>query len=67
MKGIISTIEKRQGLKINCPEEVAYRNGWLTVEKLRDIAQPLRKIGYGEYLRNLIDVKVFSWGLLRQS
>jgi glucose-1-phosphate thymidylyltransferase len=55
----ISTIEKRQGLKVNCPEEVAYRNGWLSEEKLREIAQPLRKSGYGEYLLQLIDGQVF--------
>lgn len=55
----ISTIEKRQGLKVNCPEEVAFRNGWLSVEKLREIAQPLRKSGYGEYLLKLIDERVF--------
>jgi glucose-1-phosphate thymidylyltransferase len=55
----ISTIEKRQGLKVNCPEEVAYRNGWLSDEKLREIAQPLRKSGYGEYLLQLIDGRVF--------
>jgi glucose-1-phosphate thymidylyltransferase len=55
----ISTIEKRQGLKVNCPEEVAYRNGWITALKLREIAEPLRKSGYGEYLLNLIDAKVF--------
>jgi len=55
----ISTIEKRQGLKVNCPEEVAYRNGWLNEEKLREIAQPLLKSGYGEYLLQLIDCQVF--------
>jgi glucose-1-phosphate thymidylyltransferase len=55
----ISTIEKRQGLKVNCPEEVAYRNGWLSEEKLREIAQPLRKSGYGEYLIKLIEERVF--------
>ncbi|MFT6901216.1 MAG: glucose-1-phosphate thymidylyltransferase [Colwellia sp.] len=55
----ISTIDKRQGLKVNCPEEVAFRNGWLSAEKLREIAQPLIKSGYGEYLLNLIDEKVF--------
>jgi len=55
----ISTIEKRQGLKVNCPEEVAFRNGWLSAEKLREIAQPLRKSGYGEYLLQLIDGRVF--------
>jgi len=55
----IATIDKRQGLKVNCPEEVAYRNGWLSEEKLRDIAEPLRKSGYGEYLLKLIEERVF--------
>ena len=55
----ISTIEKRQGLKVNCPEEVAYRNGWLSEQRLREIAQPLRKSGYGEYLLQLIEGRVF--------
>jgi glucose-1-phosphate thymidylyltransferase len=55
----IETIEKRQGLKINCPEEVAFRNGWLSEDKLREIAEPLRKSGYGEYLLKLISEKVF--------
>jgi len=55
----ISTIEKRQGLKVNCPEEVAYRNGWLSKEKLVAIAEPLRKSGYGEYLLKLISERVF--------
>ena len=55
----IATIDKRQGLKVNCPEEVAYRNGWLSGPKLREIAQPLRKSGYGEYLLKLIDERVF--------
>ncbi len=55
----ISTIEKRQGLKVNCPEEVAYRNGWLSKEKLVAIAEPLRKSGYGEYLLRLISERVF--------
>lgn len=55
----IATIDKRQGLKVNCPEEVAYRNGWLTASDLRKIAQPLLKSGYGEYLMKLMDEKVF--------
>jgi glucose-1-phosphate thymidylyltransferase len=55
----IATIEKRQGLKVNCPEEVAFRNGWISENKLREIAEPLRKSGYGEYLLNLIDGRVF--------
>ncbi len=56
----IATIDKRQGLKVNAPEEVAYRNGWITGEDLRAIAEPLRKSGYGEYLLKLLDEKVFS-------
>ena len=55
----IATVEKRQGLKINCPEEIAYRNGWITAEQLREIAAPLRKSGYGEYLLNLLEREVF--------
>jgi glucose-1-phosphate thymidylyltransferase len=56
----IATIEKRQGLKVNCPEEVAFHNGWLSSDKLREIAKPLRKSGYGEYLLQLLDEKTFS-------
>lgn len=55
----ISTIDKRQGLKVNCPEEVAFRNGWLSEKQLREIAEPLRKSGYGEYLIKLIEERVF--------
>lgn len=55
----IATIDKRQGLKVNCPEEIAYRNGWITTEKLQELAEPLRKSGYGEYLLQLINNKVF--------
>ena len=55
----ISTLEHRQGLKVNCPEEVAFRNGWLTAEKLCELAEPLRKSGYGEYLLRLLNEKVF--------
>jgi len=55
----ISTIEKRQGLKVNCPEEVAYRAGFISEEKLRSLAEPLKKSGYGEYLLGLIDTQVF--------
>ncbi|MCC9661800.1 glucose-1-phosphate thymidylyltransferase RfbA [Pseudoalteromonas sp. MB41] len=56
----IETIEKRQGLKVNCPEEVAYRMGYISAEQLRELAEPLRKSGYGEYLLNLLSQKVFS-------
>lgn len=51
----IETIEKRQGLKVNCPEEVAYRNGWLSANELKKIAEPLIKSGYGKYLLDLIN------------
>jgi len=55
----IATIDKRQGLKVNCPEEIAFRNGWVTEDKLREIAAPLIKSGYGKYLLKLIDDRVF--------
>lgn len=55
----IATMERRQGLKIACPEEIAYRAGWITAEQVERLAQPLLKNGYGQYLRNLLEVKVF--------
>jgi glucose-1-phosphate thymidylyltransferase len=51
----VQVIEERQGLKIGCIEEVAYRKGFINHEKLIKIAEPLRKSGYGEYLLNLHD------------
>ena len=50
----ISTIENRQGLKIACPEEIAYRKHWITKNDLQNLAKPLLKNQYGEYLINLI-------------
>jgi glucose-1-phosphate thymidylyltransferase len=50
--------EERQGLKICCPEEIAWRQGFVTAERLREIAEPLRKSGYGEYLLGLLDKPV---------
>ncbi|MGR5254325.1 glucose-1-phosphate thymidylyltransferase RfbA [Vibrio astriarenae] len=55
----IRAIEKRQGLKISCPEEIAYRMGYINEAQLRDIAQPLVKSGYGKYLLDLLENKVF--------
>ena len=51
----ISTIENRQGLKICCPEEVSYRAGWISSERLLKIAEPLMKTNYGRYLKNLTE------------
>jgi glucose-1-phosphate thymidylyltransferase len=51
----IQTLEKRQGLKVACPEEVAWRAGWITSDSLLELAAPMAKSGYGEYLRALVD------------
>lgn len=55
----ISTIEKRQGLKVCCPEEIAWRSGWIDSSDLQSLAQPLAKNGYGQYLLELTREKVF--------
>jgi glucose-1-phosphate thymidylyltransferase len=55
----VHTLEKRQGLKIACPEEISWRNGWIDTDQLKKIAKPLEKSGYGEYLLQLINQKVF--------
>ena len=49
----VQTIQKRQGLLICCPEEIAYQKGWITKEQLRDLAEPFMKTDYGVYLRDL--------------
>jgi len=51
----IATLEKRQGFKVSCPEEIAWRNGWIDDEALLRLAAPLEKSGYGLYLRQLVD------------
>ena len=50
----IEVLEKRQGLKVGCLEEIAYTQGWITEDKLRELAEPMRGNQYGEYLLNLI-------------
>ena len=50
----IQTLEKRQGLKICCPEEIAYRQGYITAAQLEELSAPLAKNGYGQYLFNLL-------------
>ena len=50
----IATIEKRQGLKVSCPEEIAYRTGWIDARQLEALAKPLAKTGYGQYLLNIL-------------
>jgi len=50
----IATIEKRQGLKVACPEEVAYRQGWISASQLEDLAKPLLKNQYGQYLMKVL-------------
>ena len=53
----VETIEKRQGLKIACLEGIAYRNGWISEERMREIANPMLKNQYGQYLLRVIDEK----------
>ena len=55
----IETLEKRQGLKVSCPEEIAWRMGFITSEQLKQLAQPLIKSGYGEYLLQILDERIF--------
>ena len=55
----IETIEKRQGLKVACPEEIAFRQGYISARQLRALAAPLAKSGYGEYLLRVLSEKVF--------
>ena len=55
----IATLENRQGLKIACPEEIAWRRGWIDAEQLQRLAQPLSKNGYGQYLVRLLQEKIY--------
>jgi glucose-1-phosphate thymidylyltransferase len=56
----VSTIERRQGLNIACPEEIAYRQGFITAEQLEKLAQPIKKSGYGQYLLALLREPYFA-------
>lgn len=56
----ISTLEKRQGLKVACPEEIAYRQNWIDAQQLNKLAQPLCKNGYGQYLLQILKETVLS-------
>ncbi|HLO63511.1 MAG TPA: glucose-1-phosphate thymidylyltransferase RfbA [Azonexus sp.] len=55
----IATIEKRQGLKVACPEEIAYRKGWVDAARLEKLAEPMLKNPYGQYLMSVLKEKVF--------
>jgi len=55
----IETIETRQGLKVACLEEIAWRSGWISDEKIEQLAKPLAKNGYGQYLQGLLKQQVF--------
>lgn len=55
----IEAIETRQGLKVACPEEIAYRHGFISADQVRTLAEPLRNTQYGKYLLRLLDDRVF--------
>ena len=55
----IATLEKRQGLKVACPEEIAYRSGWISAAELEALAEPMRKNGYGHYLQQVLKDRVY--------
>ena len=58
----VHTIERRQGLNIACPEEIAYRQGFIGAAELESLARPIAKSGYGQYLLKLLNEPYFSAG-----
>ena len=65
--GYIRTLEHRQGLKVGCPEEVAWRQGWISGDQLDSLAQPLKKSGYGTYLLQLLEESISDHAALQSS
>ena len=65
--GYIRTLEHRQGLKVGCPEEVAWRQGWISGEQLESLAQPLKKSGYGTYLLQMLGESISDHAALQSS
>ena len=63
----IRTLEQRQGLKVGCPEEVAWRMGWINDEQLERLAQPLLKSGYGTYLLQMLKESGGDHALLQRN
>ena len=55
----IATLEHRQGLKVSCPEEIAFRKQWISAEQLEKLAEPLAKNGYGHYLQRILNENIF--------
>lgn len=56
----IATLEKRQGLKVSCPEEISYRRGWISASQLEKLATPLSKNTYGQYLQRILKEKIIN-------
>ena len=65
--GYIRTLEHRQGLKVGCPEEVAWRQDWINAQQLEGLAQPLKKSGYGTYLLQLLEESISDHAALQSS
>lgn len=57
----VQAVEKRQGLKVGCVEEIAWRNGWIDAEQVRELAKPLAKTEYGQYLYEIVDTGIGQW------